>query len=235
MVAWVSAGLLVGMMLLSLVALVTILTGRPSESLLRNVPGADTLRAPIDNEGTHNDSAGDPTPLEQQTAVAGVEATPALARPTGSSSPTPTPARTSIHLATALIGAQAPNGTPSSPTPVALPTTTPRPSASPAATPRPTPTPLPTPTPTPLDACLQAESGIAIDHNRVRIERGSLVSYQAGVLVLGTADGPVSLMITLETQVLGDLSVATQVRAEAHLTGSGKLIASLVEVLCPQG
>jgi hypothetical protein len=29
--------------------------------------------------------------------------------------------------------------------------------------------------------------------------------------------------------------VATQVRVEARLTGNGKIIAKLVEVLCPQG
>ena len=235
MVAWGGAGLLFGMMLLSVVALVTILTGRPSESLLRNVPGADTLKAPIDNQGEEDNRAVEPTPVERQPTVAGVEATPAPARPTGVPSPTPTPTRTSIHLPTALIGARVPIETPLSPAPAALPTTTPRPSGSPAATPLATPAPLPTPTSTPLDTCLQAESGIAIDRNRVRIERASVVSYQAGELVLATADGPVVLVITVETQVIGDLAVATQMRAEAHLTGSGKVIATLVEVLCTQG
>jgi hypothetical protein len=235
MVAWGGAGLLVGMMLLSLVALVTIPTGRPSESLLRNVPGADTVRAPIDNQSKENNSAVEPTPIERQSAVAAVEATPAPARPTGIPSPTPIPARTSIQLPTTLIGSRVLNETPLSPPPAALPTTTPRPSAPPAATPRATPAPLPTPLSTPLDACLQAETVIATDHNRLRIERGSLISYEAGVLVLATADGPVSLVITLETQVIGDLAVATQVRVEAHLTGSGRVMAKLVEVLCPQG
>jgi hypothetical protein len=74
-----------------------------------------------------------------------------------------------------------------------------------------------------------------MDHNRVRIERGSLASYEAGVLVLTTADGPVSLMITVETQVIGDLAAATQVRVEAQLTGNGKVMGKLVEVLCPPG
>jgi hypothetical protein len=113
--------------------------------------------------------------------------------------------------------------------------TTPGAAGSPAVTPRPTPTPLPTPLPTPRDACLQAVSGIEINHNQVRIERGSLVSYGAGVLVLATADGPVSLVITVDTQVTGDLAVATQVRVEAQSTGNGKIIAKLVEVLCQHG
>jgi hypothetical protein len=86
-----------------------------------------------------------------------------------------------------------------------------------------------------VDTCLQAESGIAIDHNRVRIERASLVSYGAGLLDLSTADGQVVLVITIDTQIIGDLAVATQVRVEAHLTGTGRVMAKLVEVLCPQG
>jgi len=234
LLAWASAGLGVGMMLLSLVALVTILTGQSSESLLRDVPGADTLRVPIDNE-SKNDSAEEQPPMERQPAVAGVEATPAPARRAGSPSATPTPARTSIQLPTTPIAPRVLNEPLLSPAPSALPTTPPRPSATPAVSPRATPAPLPTPTSTPVDTCLQAESGIAIDHNRVRIERASLISYEAGVLVLATAEGPVSLVITLETQIIGDLAVATQVRVEAHLTGNGRVIARLVEVLCPQG
>jgi hypothetical protein len=70
------------------------------------------------------------------------------------------------------------------------------------------------------------------DHKRILIERGSVVSYGAGMLVLATADGPVSLVITIDTVVTGDLSLATQVRAEAHLTGNGRLIARTVDVLC---
>jgi hypothetical protein len=232
MLTWAGAGLGVGMMLLSLVALVTILTGQSSESLLRNVPGANTLRAPIDNEGK-NDSADKQTPVERQQAVAAVEATPAPTLRAGSASPTPTPARLSVELPTTPIGARVPNETPLSPTPAAFPAT---PAAGfPTATPRPTPTPLPTPLSTPRDACLQAVSGIVTDHNHVRIERGSLVSYGAGVLVLATADGPASLVITVDTQITGDLTVATQVRVEAQSTGNGKIIAKLVEVLCPQG
>jgi hypothetical protein len=234
MAAWGGAGLLVGMMLLSLVALVTILTERPSENLSRDVPGTDTLRAPIDNESKANNFADEPTPVERQPAVAGVEATPAPAPRAGGPSPTPTRARLSVELPTTPIGARVPNETPLSPTSSALPTT-PGAAGSPAVTPRPTPTPLPTPLSTPQDACLQAVSGIEINHNQVRIERGSLVSYGAGLLVLATADGAVSLVITVDTQVTGDLAVATQVRVEAQSTGNGKIIAKLVEVLCPQG
>lgn len=74
-----------------------------------------------------------------------------------------------------------------------------------------------------------------MDHNHMFIERGSLVSYGAGVLVLVTADGPVSLVITVETQIIGNLALATQVRVEAQLTGNGKLNGRVVEVLCPLG
>jgi len=73
-----------------------------------------------------------------------------------------------------------------------------------------------------------------IDHNHVRIERASLVSYQAGLLALATADGPVVLVITVDTQIIGDLALATQVRVGAQLTGNGRVMAKLVEVLCPQ-
>jgi hypothetical protein len=125
-----------------------------------------------------------------------------------------------------------PNAPPPSPPPAGLAPTTPGPAASPTTTPSRTPTPQPTPVPSPLDSCLQAESGIEINHNRLRIARGSLVSYEAGVLVLATANGPISLVITVDTQVIGDLTVATQVRVEAHLTGNRKVVATLVEVLC---
>ena len=228
-----SAGLVVGMLVLFLVGLASILTGRTSESLLRPVPSVDALTALIGDE--QNDSADEQGPVERQPAVAAVEATPAPVRRPGSPSPTPTPAGNLIELPTTLIGARLPNETPLSLPPAALPTTTPGPSASPATTPRAIPGAQPTPLSTPFDPCLQAESGIEMNHNHMRIKRGSLVAYEPGVLLLATADGLVSLMITVETQVIGDLGVAKQVRVEAQLTGNGKAMAKLVEVLCPQG
>ena len=234
MLAWASAGLGVGMMLLSLVALVTIWPGQSSKSLLRDVPGADTLTATID-DARENDSADEQPPVDRPQAVAAVEATPAPAPSSGNPSPTPTPARVATDLPATPRGARVSNETPLSPSPPALQTPAPATLVPPPTTPTRTPTPQPTPAPTPLDSCLQAESGIVVDHNRLRIARGSVVSYGAGVLVLATADGPISLVITADTLVTGDLTVATQVRVEAHRTGSGKIVTQLVEVLCPHG
>jgi len=222
------AVLMVGTLVLVLVGSVMILTAEPSERPLRNVS------VPVD-EVRRMTARTSNRPVEREPAVAAVAATPAPDRP-GSPSPTPTPARTLIELPTTLTRARVANETPVSLPPAPA---TPGPLAPPAATPMPTPqaTPEPQPTPlsTPLDACLQAESGIVRDRKRIRIERGSLVSYEAGVLVLATADGPVSLVITAETQLTGHLAVATQVRVEAHLAGNGDIIAKLVEVLCTRG
>jgi hypothetical protein len=230
---WGSGAVLVGMMLLSLVALVTIWSGQSSESLLRDIPAADTLTATIDDTKEIDSADGQP-PIDRPQAVAAIEATPVPDQPPGSPSPTPRPPHTSVNQPLSPIRAGVPNETPLSPLPAAMPTTAPESSTPPAATPRATPVPVPTPLPTPLDPCPQPESGIQLDHNQVRIERGTLVSYEAGVLVLATADGPVSLVVTVETQVLGDLAAATQVRVEAQLTGNGKLKGKRVEVLCPQ-
>lgn len=230
---WGSGAIIVGILFLSLVALVTLWSPQPPESVPRDIPAADTFTTAVDDV-TQSDTSDEQPATDRPQAVAAIEATPAPAQPDGRPSPTPTPALSSIEPPT-TAGSRAPNETPLSPVPAAPPVPPPQTPISPAATPTATAVPPATPIPTPTDSCLQPESAIVMDHNHMFIERGSLVSYGAGVLVLVTADGPVSLVITVETQIIGNLALATQVRVEAQLTGNGKLNGRVVEVLCPLG
>ena len=235
-----SAAIIVSAFVLFLIGAAIIFTSQSPEKLLREVPGAGPLTEPI--VGTQDDAPAEhPPPDGPPAGVAAASATPAPARRAApSATPTPGSPR-STGGPVAPLEALTREDAPAVQAPGVLPLVTPQPPGSPAAAPggppppdaTPAPVPTTTPVPTPFDACLQPESTIAMDHNRLRIERASLILYDGASLVVSTVDGPVSLVMTLETQVLGDLGTATQVRVEAHRTGSGKVIGDVVQVLCP--
>jgi hypothetical protein len=245
-----SGVLIVGMTVLFLAGLVLIVAEGSSESVLRDIPAAAKLARPDSGETRETNRRDEQPPGDAQPAVAAAEASPDPSGEAGGPSPTPTPAAAVSEFPVAQVGARALNETApvppaaSTPTPAGAPgtqpTRTPRPPAPPTASPRPAPTAEPVPEPTPVptpppESCAQAESGIVIHNHRILIERGSVLFYGAGLLALATADGPVTLEVTADTAVVGDLGLARQVSVEAHVTGNERVIARAVEVLCSQG
>jgi hypothetical protein len=245
-----SGVLIVGMTVLFLAGLVVIVAGGSSESVLQEIPAVAKLARPDSGETNRRDEQ---PPGDAQRAVLAAEASPDPSGEAGGPSPTSTPAPAVSEFPVAQAGARTLNDTApvpraaSTPTPAGAPgtqpTRTPRPPApttsprpAPTAEPAPEPTAEPTPVPTPRpESCAQAESGIVIHNHRILIERGSVLFYGAGLLALATADGPVTLEVTADTAVVGDLGLARQVRVEAHMTGNERVIARAVEVLCSQG
>jgi hypothetical protein len=230
-----SAAIMTAIVALFAIGLAIGLTGHSGEEFVRELPAADPGTVPF--VGEESEVPDKTPPASPPGAVA------ALA---SAASPTPTPGNRYSNdgptgpaearvLSEDGLSVQALGPLPSAaPRHESAPLPTPLPGGGGSPQPDPTPEPLPTitPLPTPVDRCLQPESSIVVDNHRVHIDRGSIISYNGAVLNLSTSDGPITLVVNRDTQILGDLSVASQVRAEAHQTGSGKIIARVVEVLC---
>jgi hypothetical protein len=116
------------------------------------------------------------------------------------------------------------------------------------ATPSPGPTPAPdapvgTPTPTPapqplIDECNRGpghagDLRLEIKDGETRIKRGTVLAFTDGMLTVDTPGGPVSVLITSDTDIKGDLSLAAEVRIEGEFDADGNIVAEEARALCP--
>jgi hypothetical protein len=190
-----------------------------------------------------------------QAEVARPEATPAPPGEGSPAGPTPRPTprpvdgplseRPAVVLADARPGggfggpAAPPAATPGpAPLPTAVATPGPPPHTPPPSTPGPpTPAPAPpTPTPPPAECSTGGAPELRENGNHVRFAYGAVVLFeggQPGVLVVDVAGTLVSLLITDGTEVRGQLGAATLASGEGRRAKDGSIIATLVEVLCP--
>lgn len=74
---------------------------------------------------------------------------------------------------------------------------------------------------------------VKIEGNEIEIERGTVLSFDGGVLMVDAPAGPFTVMIDAGTEVDGDLSLATEVRVEGTLTDGASVQAEEVKTLCP--
>jgi hypothetical protein len=123
-----------------------------------------------------------------------------------------------------------------------------------AATPTPVPTPTPGPmTPGPSPEAIPAETPepavdericnrspgragdmrFEVDHDEVKIKRGAVLAFVDGSLTVDTPGGPITVMITSDTEVKGDLTLATEVRLESAFDDAGNILAEEIRALCP--
>lgn len=222
------AAAVVGLMaVLGIFGFLSLLGAEPDEPLddLRSVeemltPGSDT---PIRTKATPGERGpGFVVPGEE-----------APASPSPALSPQPTATPLVAVLAVVKPGERTPTPAPrgGAPAPAGAPTTAPTPRATPIATPAPTPGPTPAPQP---DACSAGGTPVLRQTGKhVRIEYGSVASFQGGVLVVNVAGAIEALQVTASTEVLGNLSAATLVHAQGRRAGDGTVTAERVEVLCP--
>ena len=116
------------------------------------------------------------------------------------------------------------------------------PTPTPGATPVPeAPAGTPTPTPAPefkVEECNRGpgQAGdlrLEVKDGEVKIKRGTVLSFMDGTLTIDTPAGPLSVLITSDTEVRGDLSIAAEVRLEGTLDEDGAVVAEKVRALCP--
>ena len=66
-----------------------------------------------------------------------------------------------------------------------------------------------------------------------KIKRGAVLSFMDGTLTVDAPGGPISVLITSDTEVKGDLSIAAEVRLEGMLDEDGAVVAEKARALCP--
>ena len=71
-----------------------------------------------------------------------------------------------------------------------------------------------------------------VKQGKVDLKRGTVLTFTPGSLTVDTLGGPVTVMITDETKVKGDLSLAGEVRIKGELDGD-TIVADKAWALCP--
>ncbi|HET9476492.1 MAG TPA: hypothetical protein VFP63_03285 [Dehalococcoidia bacterium] len=69
----------------------------------------------------------------------------------------------------------------------------------------------------------------------VDIKRATVLSSDGGVVTLKTLGGQITVLITDETKVIGDLSLASEVRIKGDLDENEAVVADRAWALCPDG
>jgi hypothetical protein len=123
------------------------------------------------------------------------------------------------------------------PLPTAVATPGPAPHTPPPTPGPPTPAPdPPTPTPPPAECSAGGAPQLQENGNHVGFAYGAVVLVEGGlpgVLVVDVGGTLVSLLITDGTEVRGQLGAATLVSGEGRRGTDGNIVATFVEVLCP--
>jgi hypothetical protein len=231
-----TAGVLGLVGVLGIFGFLSLLGAEPNQPLegLRSVeevltPGFDS---PFRARLTGSDESG-PGPAGQGEAAVGSPS------PGPSAQPTETPFGTAVLSVVEPPGegqeTPGPGGATAGP-PTRGSTAVPTAPATPVVTPVPTPVPTPPLTPQPEPCSLGGGTPLVEQNGKhVRIEYGSVVSFQVGVLVVDAAGTSAVLRIGGLTEVVGDLGAATLVQAEGRRLSDGTVDAERVEVLCPDG
>jgi hypothetical protein len=115
----------------------------------------------------------------------------------------------------------------------------------PTATGQPEPTSQPVATDQPLadtllanEVCNSGPGGagvfrLEISGDDVKIDRGTVVSFDGTTLVINSTNGSVTAVLSGGSEIDGDLSTAIEVRLEGTLLGDGSIVIDKVKVLCP--
>jgi hypothetical protein len=115
----------------------------------------------------------------------------------------------------------------------------------PAATDQPGPTNQPVATDQPLadnqlagEECNRGPGGagelrLEIDVGQVKIARGTVVSFDGTALVIDSPEGSITAVLSNDSEIDGDLSIAIEVRLEGTLLEDGSIVIHKVMVLCP--
>ncbi len=74
---------------------------------------------------------------------------------------------------------------------------------------------------------------LEIGDGEVEIKRGTVLSFEGGLLMIESPEGPLSVIVNTSTDVEGNLSLAEEVRVKGTLTEEGAILAEEVRVLCP--
>jgi hypothetical protein len=127
----------------------------------------------------------------------------------------------------------------------AMPTPAPTPTPAPETEmPGPTESPSPSATPgaAPGEAAMrQCNRGpghagdlrLEVKDGEVKIKRGTVLAFMDGTLTVDAPGGPIPVLITSDTEVKGDLSIAAEVRLEGTLDEDGAVVAEKARALCP--
>ena len=76
---------------------------------------------------------------------------------------------------------------------------------------------------------------LEVSGEAVEIKRGTVMSFTPGVITVKSLGGSITVMITGDTKIIGDLSLATEVRVKGDLAQDGSVVADRAWAICPNG
>lgn len=108
------------------------------------------------------------------------------------------------------------------------------------ATPSPASTPNAEPNAEPNEECNRGGGNggsqrFEVDDGQVEIKRGTVSASSGDSITVETPTGPVTVVITEDTEIKGDLASAAEVNVKGDLQDDDSILAREVEVLCPTG
>jgi hypothetical protein len=103
-----------------------------------------------------------------------------------------------------------------------------------------TPSPASTPNAEPNEECNRGGGNggsqrFEVDDGQVEIKRGTVSASSGDSITVETPTGPVTVVITEDTEVKGDLASAAEVNVKGDLQDDDSVLAREIEVLCPTG
>ena len=79
------------------------------------------------------------------------------------------------------------------------------------------------------------EFRLEIEDDEVEIDRGTVASFDGTTLIIvGSPGGPISAVLTAESEIDGDLATSIEVRLKGTVLEDGNIVIDEVKVLCPE-
>ena len=79
------------------------------------------------------------------------------------------------------------------------------------------------------------EFRLEIEDDEVEIDRGTVASFDGTTLIIvGAPAGPISAVLTAESEIDGELATAIEVRLKGIVLEDGNIVIDEVKVLCPE-